>query len=802
MEGSTVWSSKSRLTLAALLFASTAAAQAATFYVSTQGNDAADGLSTTTAWRTLQHAADNVNAGDVVEVLAGAYSGFTAENRFGTASQWITMRPYQGQRVTINPPNGRFNIAAIWFNPAGCDPDFPSTCPPMYWTVEGFEITGIGATNYVVKLDAGSVKLRNNDIHSGATDIIKLVRTADNVEITDNVIHFSNAVGATGYVNAQGIDLVGTADTVIARNHIFDIYDHAIVPKGQALRTIIEDNRIEKYGQRAIALGGMTDDDVFRTPNRWNFDANGNPTSPKPGVPARYETEGAIVRNNVINGADGASGCVIVSSAYDASIYNNSCYMAANTRHGSIFMNSDESIDLLPNRNIDIRNNILHGTGAAAAILVNPDSTDLDTLQLDNNVYWAANGPVVFDGFGIRGDITAWRNRTQRDFASIVADPQFTHPTFLTIAGTSPAVDSGQNTPAGQTKPCAPRDRTGDVRPQDGNNDGSAICDIGADELVGSGPQLQPPVAQASATPTSGNAPLTVQFSGSGSSDPDGTVTTYEWNFGDNTTGSGVNVSHTYSATGTYVAVLTVTDNSGLTDTDQVTISVGVDSAPTAAMTATPTSGTAPLTVNFDGSGSSDPEGPIASYAWAFGDGATATGVTTSHIYNAAGTYTATLTVTDSSGQTNSAQSVITVSGSSGETTTRWENNDTRLSYTPVGTGAWSLNGSQAAASGGNYAVGNGAGAVVEFSFTGTGVKWISALDQYSGQATVTIDGVSETVDLYRSSSAPDFGWQQIAWQKSGLANTTHTVRIEVLGTKNAASGGVEVMVDAFDILP
>ena len=197
------------------------------------------------------------------------------------------MRPYQGQRVTINPPNGRFNIAAIWFNPAGCDPDFPSTCPPMYWTVEGFEITGIGATNYVVKLDAGSVKLRNNDIHSGATDIIKLVRTADNVEIADNVIHFSNAVGATGYVNAQGIDLVGTADTVIARNHIFDIYDHAIVPKGQALRTIIEDNRIEKYGQRAIALGGMTDDDVFRTPNRWNFDANGNPTSPKPGVPAR-----------------------------------------------------------------------------------------------------------------------------------------------------------------------------------------------------------------------------------------------------------------------------------------------------------------------------------------------------------------------------------------------------------------------------------------------------------------------------------------------------------------------------------
>lgn len=69
--------------------------------------------------------------------------------------------------------------------------------------------------------------------------------------------------------------------------------------------------------------------------------------------------------------------------------------------------------------------------------------------------------------------------------------------------------------------------------------------------------------------------------------------------------------------------------------------------APTAAFSATPTLGMAPLPVAFDGSASFDPDGSIASYAWNFGDGASAAGVTTNHIYAAPGTYTARLTVSD-----------------------------------------------------------------------------------------------------------------------------------------------------------
>jgi PKD repeat protein len=73
----------------------------------------------------------------------------------------------------------------------------------------------------------------------------------------------------------------------------------------------------------------------------------------------------------------------------------------------------------------------------------------------------------------------------------------------------------------------------------------------------------QDPVAVISATPATGTAPLNVTLNGSQSSDPDGTITSYSWDFGDGTTGTGVSVSHSYTAAGTFVAKLTVSDDKG-----------------------------------------------------------------------------------------------------------------------------------------------------------------------------------------------------------------------------------------------
>ena len=194
-------------------------------------------------------------------------------------------------------------------------------------------------------------------------------------------------------------------------------------------------------------------------------------------------------------------------------------------------------------------------------------------------------------------------------------------------------------------------------------DDDGATGTASATVTVGSAPVNDPPSASFNVSPSSGVAPHTTTFDASASSDADGSIASYAWNFGDGSSGSGVSASHTYSNAGTYTAVLTVTDNDGATDTAQQTITVSnpqTNNAPVASFTATPSSGISPLNVQFDAGGSSDSDGTIASYAWDFGDGGSATGVTTGHTFTT-GSYTVTLTVVDNDGASDETSQVITV---------------------------------------------------------------------------------------------------------------------------------------------
>jgi PKD repeat protein len=166
----------------------------------------------------------------------------------------------------------------------------------------------------------------------------------------------------------------------------------------------------------------------------------------------------------------------------------------------------------------------------------------------------------------------------------------------------------------------------------------------------------QPPTAVFTHSETG----LTTSVNGSGSSDPDGSITSYAWDFGDNQTGTGAMANHTYGAAGTYTVSLTVTDNGGKTGTSSQPVTVTTpppNQNPTASFTHSETG----LTTSVDGSGSSDPDGSIASYAWNFGDNQTGTGATVNHAYGATGTYTVSLTVTDNLGATSTTSQQVSV---------------------------------------------------------------------------------------------------------------------------------------------
>jgi glucose/arabinose dehydrogenase len=126
------------------------------------------------------------------------------------------------------------------------------------------------------------------------------------------------------------------------------------------------------------------------------------------------------------------------------------------------------------------------------------------------------------------------------------------------------------------------------------------------------------PNAIASGSPASGAAPLTVNFGGSGSTDPNGDTLTYSWNFGDGTSASGVTTSHTYGSAGPYTATLTVSDGRGGTDTATVAVTVGT---PPAATISTPAAGakySAGNIISFSGTATDAQDGdmPASAFRW------------------------------------------------------------------------------------------------------------------------------------------------------------------------------------------
>jgi C1A family cysteine protease/PKD repeat protein len=188
------------------------------------------------------------------------------------------------------------------------------------------------------------------------------------------------------------------------------------------------------------------------------------------------------------------------------------------------------------------------------------------------------------------------------------------------------------------------------------------------------------PLANFSASSTSGNAPLTVTFTDNSANSP----TSWSWNFGDNSTSTIENPSHMYTKAGTYTVSLTATNAAGSNiATKSGYIVISALNAPVASFSASATLGTTTRAIVFTDTSTNTP----TSWSWNFGDNSTTVKTkTATHTFTKAGTYTVTLTVMNSAGSsyTSKTSTVVappvasfTVSPTSGSTTTTYTFTDT-----------------------------------------------------------------------------------------------------------------------------
>ncbi|WP_457333090.1 InlB B-repeat-containing protein [Rhizobacter sp. P5_C2] len=433
------------------------------WFVATTGSDSAAGT-LAAPFKTLTKAVGVATAGDIIEVRAGTYSEAVVIRTAGTSTARITMRGYNGERPVLQRTGAG---PTIYFYNSACDEDAIGSgtgntdCFASWWTIQGLEVRGSttgGDDGNVIKIDTAKVRIQGNTLCCSVADIVKLVRTANDVEVLDNEIYQSSSVVTPG-TNAQGVDIVGANNTRVAGNYVHDVPDFGMYAKGNARNTVFENNLLYNIGRsdngHAIMLGQETDTDRL--------------------VDGVYESYDGIVRNNVVVNATWA--CVATSSSSNVRIYNNSCYNTATAGQGSIFVSNESEIGT-KGVNIEIYNNIIYGSAGRPLIKVNADAlADFATLRIDGNIYWVTGGAPTFvlKDNSVSASLWALQYATAssgRTDTSRIVDPKYASTAVtgatsrpLTLSTGSPAINTGVATPLVTT------DYIGTARPLNGKID-------------------------------------------------------------------------------------------------------------------------------------------------------------------------------------------------------------------------------------------------------------------------------------------------------------------------------------------
>jgi PKD repeat protein len=578
---------------------------------------------------TIAAGAKKAQPGDTVLVAAGTYSGTSVNPaNSGTVGNPITFTANAG--VTISGGtrafaiSSRSNIVISGFTVAGTssygisvsgssanDVISGNTVSFAGQPVSGQSASGI----YVINLAGGSIV--NNISHDNSAHGILLSGTTTGVTVSGNT-SYHNAY--QWQRNANGIDDIAPGNSIIG-NVTYANEDTGINIYTGGDNALVVNNISYGNGDHGIDDFDVTGGRIIGNT------VYGNCTD---GINVEGTSGNYLIENNV--SMNNATGAIINPTPINPpGAYTNKC----NRRVGNIGVYDSAPASTTANYNL------VWQSGAGA------EYTWAGTAYSTQSALTAATGQEAHGIFASPGFANAG-----------AADFQLTEG--------SRAIDSADSGASGQQS----TDVIGNPRVDDPAtpNTGAgprAYDDRGALEYQPTG-NVTGPAAHLSLA--AGSSAFQVTADASGSTAGSAPITSYTFNFGDGTTAGpqpGPTAGHTYTSAGSFTVSVTVTDANGLTSSASKSFSVS-QSPPTARLAVSPSSGTAPLAVTADASASAAGSSPITSYMFNFGDGTTVgpqAGATAGHTYSSPGTYQVTVTVTDASGQTATANQSVTATG-------------------------------------------------------------------------------------------------------------------------------------------
>ena len=313
---------------------------------------------------------------------------------------------------------------------------------------------------------------------------------------------------------------------------------------------------------------------------------------------------------------------------------------------------------------VDINPTIAPPTTGDITVTASSDDGNVPQNVLDGNLNtrWSANG----DGQYITFDLGSLQVVQSLDIAFYKGNQRTANFEVLVGATSDSLIQMFAGTSSGASTnletfdfPDMPARYVRIIGRGNSQNSWISLTEVGI--AVGGDVNDLPPVVKLSG-PDMAIIGTAVSFDGSASFDPDGGTLSYAWNFGDGNVSSEASPMHTYNIIGNYSVTLTVTDDEGDSATATSMVEASDNRKDPIAIIAGPASGRVNTPINFDGSGSTDPDGgALTAYAWDFGDGTTSTEISPQKTYTATGAFTVKLTVTDDEGDTAMATSPLRI---------------------------------------------------------------------------------------------------------------------------------------------